>query len=64
MNRRLNMNLDVLPGKKTYLLLAGFAVYTVVRFYAGEIDFDTLIETLFGESIVATIKAGWDRKNA
>lgn len=56
------MKIDVLPGKKTYLLLITFVAYTLAQWYAGDIDTSQLIDLLFGSGLVATIKAGLQRQ--
>lgn len=53
--------LDLLPGKKTYVLIAGLILYKATEVYTGALPMEQFIDYLFGGGLLAAVKAGWER---
>lgn len=53
--------LDKLPGKKTYILIAGLLAWKASEVFTGDLSVDQFVEYLFGGSLLAAVKAGWER---
>lgn len=53
--------LDKLPGKKTYILIAGLLAWKASEVFLGDLSVDQFVEYLFGGSLLAAVKAGWER---
>jgi len=53
--------LDMLPGKKTYVLIAGLILYKLTEVYTGTLPMEQFIDYLFGGGLLAAVKAGWER---
>lgn len=53
--------MNTLPGKKTYILIAGLILYKATEVYTGALPMEQFVDYLFGGGLLAAVKAGWER---